>query len=490
VLFLFVIPYKTDAAVEHRPWGTIGLILANFAVAIFLGFPQPVYKLPDPVFAMLWEPPEEPFVNSLALEFGELHPHQWITNTFVHGDWFHLIVNMIFLWIFGLIVEGLVGWRRYLPVYLGIGVVASAIVQVIMLGAERNWAAGSSDAIFGLMTIALLWAPRNHTKVAFWIITIAGIGEITVLALCCFWIAVNVLYATIAGFELGTATIHLLGAALGLAAGYAMLRWNKVDCAGWDYLSLRAGRRARIVSGGTVSAIAPDPRAMSVDLVLKEGAPHDPGWQAWVPGLCGCATWAPTEAAVWQLAPAKIQEHLAWLRSHGDVPPPFEGSVRIAERVHGDEVLFTWDRVAATPEETRETRRLLQWSREDLLEAVESLPADALDWDPPYRTLPDWATWKTIRQILEHVARTEVGYYLPWIGYAPTLDLEGEELLPRSRGETLRFLEGLEQAPDRLRLAERGGEAWSVRKVLRRLVWHERVHTKSIRRLGRAFRAL
>ena len=483
---LIVVPYKTDAAVEHTPWGTIGLILANVAVVLLLGFPQPVYE-------SFWGPPvEEPFVNSLVLEFGSFHPLTWITCSFVHLDWIHLVVNMIFLWIFGLIVEGLIGWRRFLPIYLGIAAVASGIVQILMLGAEGGGGAGSSDAIFGLMAIALLWAPRNHTNVFYWIFLIVGFGEITVLTLCYFWIGLNVLYAAVVGFAIGTATIHLLGLLIGSGVGYAMLRWNKVDCGGWDYLSLRAGRPARIVDGGAVQGPAtPDaplvPRVMSIDIVLKEGAPHDPGWQAWVPGLCGCATWAPTEVGVMERVPAKIDEHLAWLRGHGHVPPPFKGAVRIAERVEGDEVLFASDRAAASPAAIRETRQLLQWTRTDLMQVVERLPAGALDWDPPDRTLPDWATWRTIRQILEHIARTEIGYYLPWIGYSQEglLD-EGEELLHRSRAATLRFLERLESESDRLRFVERGGEAWSVRKVSRRLVWHERIHTKSIQRLGRA----
>lgn len=484
---MFVIPYKTDATVEHGPWGTIGLILANFAVAVFLGFPEPV----DESF---WGPPaEQPFVNSLVLEFGAFRPLQWITNDFVHGGWIHLVFNMIFLWIFGLIVEGLIGWRRFLPIYLGIAVVVSGTVQILMLGAEAGWAAGSSDAIFGLMAIALLWAPRNHTKVAFWIITVAGIGEITVLTLCCFWIGLNLLGATIVGLEIGTATVHVLGALVGLGVGYAMLRWNKVDCGGWDFLSWRAGRAAWIASGGTVEGPARGPlvpRVISIEVVLKEGAPHDPGWQAWVPGLCGCATWAPTEDEVVARLPAKIEEHLAWMRSHGGVPPPLEGSARIVERVQGDEVLFAWDRAAASPTEIRETRQLLRWTRTDLLRVLDRLPDEALDWDPPGRTLPDWATWRTIRQIREHIARTEIGYYLPWIGYTRDALLdEGEALLHSSRSAALHFLERLESEPGRLRLVEERGEAWSVRKVLRRLVWHERIHTKSIERLGRAFRA-
>ena len=73
---------------------------------------------------------------------------------------------------------------------------------------------------------------------------------------------------------------------------------------------------------------------MSIAVVLKEGAPHDPGWQAWVPALCGCATWAPTEDEVLQRLPAKIDEHLAWERSHGDAST-LDGPKRRAPRRRG-----------------------------------------------------------------------------------------------------------------------------------------------------------
>jgi HEAT repeat protein len=103
---LIVVPYKTYGPVEHAPWGTVGLLLANVAVVVFLGFPEPVVE-------SFWGGPvEEPFVNSLILEFGKFNPLTWITNSFVHFDWLHLILNMLGLWIFGVIVEGLIGWRR------------------------------------------------------------------------------------------------------------------------------------------------------------------------------------------------------------------------------------------------------------------------------------------------------------------------------------------------------------------------------------------
>jgi len=59
--------------------------------------------------------------------------------------------------------------------------------------------------------------------------------------------------------------------------------------------------------------------------------------------------------------------------------------------------------------------------------------------------------------------------------------------LPAHREETVTFLRKLATSPDRARVNFGEGEAWSVRKVLRRLVWHELLHLKSIRRIGRDF---
>ena len=121
---MIVIPFKTDSAIDYRPWGTVLLIAANVSVAYFLGFP--VEMVPD----MWGELPEEPRVNSWMLEYGEFRPLTWLTSVFVHADYAHLIGNMIFLWIFGLVVEGYVGWTRFLPLYLAIGAGQCAIEQV------------------------------------------------------------------------------------------------------------------------------------------------------------------------------------------------------------------------------------------------------------------------------------------------------------------------------------------------------------------------
>ena len=56
-----------------------------------------------------------------------LHPlrpylYQFITYAFLHGDWMHLLGNMLFLYIFGNNVNDKLGHVGYLLLYLGGGV--------------------------------------------------------------------------------------------------------------------------------------------------------------------------------------------------------------------------------------------------------------------------------------------------------------------------------------------------------------------------------
>ena len=65
-----------------------------------------------------------------ALVLGDgLHPLQWVTNNFMHSGFFHLAGNMIFLWTFGLVVEGKLGWWRVLARVLGLAAGESAGMQ-------------------------------------------------------------------------------------------------------------------------------------------------------------------------------------------------------------------------------------------------------------------------------------------------------------------------------------------------------------------------
>ena len=98
--------------------------------------------------ALLYAP-----VYSLG-EFNSIAPYEpWrlLTSVFVHstGLVLHIILNMYTLWIFGQLLETMLGRARFLTLYLISGLGGS--VAVMYLGDPQTGVVGASGAIFGLL---------------------------------------------------------------------------------------------------------------------------------------------------------------------------------------------------------------------------------------------------------------------------------------------------------------------------------------------------
>lgn len=135
---MFFFPFSTDAPVYYWPFASVGLIAVN--VMVFLAMVTGSISAPE----------------NWILWYGQgLHPEQWLTSIFMHASVDHLVGNMLFLWVFGLVVEGKLGWQRFLACYLAIGVGQSMLEQMVMLfNSDGGGSLGASAAIFGLMAMA------------------------------------------------------------------------------------------------------------------------------------------------------------------------------------------------------------------------------------------------------------------------------------------------------------------------------------------------
>ncbi len=86
-------------------------------------------------------------------------PYKLITSLFVHGGFFHLAGNMLFLWIFGDNVEDYLGKIKFLLLYLGGGIVASWI-QIAFIPESTVPMVGASGAISCIMGAYLVLFPK------------------------------------------------------------------------------------------------------------------------------------------------------------------------------------------------------------------------------------------------------------------------------------------------------------------------------------------
>lgn len=249
-----LLPYQSDAPVYHRPWGTGALIALNLVVHV-----------------LLLQADADTIIGWWILPFGDgFTPLRWVTSAFAHAGWMHLIGNMVFLWAFGLIVEGKVGCARFLALYGIICVMVGSVEQILMWGADGGGSLGASSAIYGLMAIAWLWAPRNVMDCLFIMGWIARSVELPIWGVCAIYIGWDALAALLQQ-RMGTALLHVLGALAGAPLGYLLLRRGWVDCEGWDLLSLRRPAAARSSTQAALlrqrvpSAPTPKPPPATVD---------------------------------------------------------------------------------------------------------------------------------------------------------------------------------------------------------------------------------
>ncbi len=297
---LFFVPYGTDAPVYHFPYATIGLIVIN--ALMFLGFCQdlandipPEFETPDgkrftvEQLAMhaendqddefiqigddsvdlskvkpVWT--EDNIGRAMMLSFGQgYRPWEWVTNMFMHAGWMHLIGNMIFLWSFGLVVEGKVGWLLLSSIYVAMGVVQSFVVQTIMFFAMGGHALGASSAIFALLAVAVIWAPRNNFDTLLLFGFRPFTFEVPILMFGFIYVAMNFAFWSLGGHGMGSEALHLTGFLIGIPVGFVMLQKGWVDCEGYDLISYWTGKEGKESDVGKKPKVPKGPPPKSAD---------------------------------------------------------------------------------------------------------------------------------------------------------------------------------------------------------------------------------
>ncbi len=135
-------------------------------------------------------------------------------------------------------IEGKVGPLVFTALYFLITLIDGAMVQIPMfLLSGESGALGASGVIFGLMVIAVIWAPENEMDCFYWIVMVFGTAEIRIIALGGFFIGLQLLFLFLGGFGMSSEMLHMVGAVIGAPIGFLMLRQGMVDCEGWDVVS-------------------------------------------------------------------------------------------------------------------------------------------------------------------------------------------------------------------------------------------------------------
>jgi len=108
-----------------------------------------------------------------------------LTAMFIHGGWFHILGNMVYLWAFGPEIEDVMGRVRYSVFYLSGGVAAS-LAQVIADPSSMVPNLGASGAIAAVMGAFLVTFPHDRIRTLVflgWFVTITFIPSVILIGL-------------------------------------------------------------------------------------------------------------------------------------------------------------------------------------------------------------------------------------------------------------------------------------------------------------------
>jgi membrane associated rhomboid family serine protease len=189
-----MIPISDDNPTKLTPFVTWALIAACVAVYVWeerLGLAMPGAFTAYGFIPSQLMSPQLPAPDNAALPPAATI----VTSMFLHGSIWHLIGNMLYLFIFGNNIEDAMGHARFLLFYLLSGVVA-ALTMAMMDPASAIPMVGASGAISGVLGAYMLLYPRAKVTVIVPIVIVFYPFRIAAVWVVGVWFAMQLWSAT------------------------------------------------------------------------------------------------------------------------------------------------------------------------------------------------------------------------------------------------------------------------------------------------------
>jgi len=208
------------------PWATIAIIVSCVTVYLWLAY------LPAESRAGLlrrWGTvPANMFElhSSTLWQWFQLHLARLFTALFIHVDWLHLTGNMLFLMIFGISAERVLGSPRFLLLFLVGGALAD-LIGALTLARVNAPIVGSSGAVSAIVGAYFALFPRARLGLVIPLGLFLEFVRVPAALLIGFWILLQFIF-TFIGPAFGAVVwwAHIAGFGIGIA--FAVLSRNAV----------------------------------------------------------------------------------------------------------------------------------------------------------------------------------------------------------------------------------------------------------------------
>jgi membrane associated rhomboid family serine protease len=141
-----------------------------------------------------------------------------LTAMFVHGDIFHILSNMLYLYIFGNNVEDSMGSGRFVIFYLLCGVLAS-FAHILIDPTSKIPTLGASGAVSGVLGAYLVMYPRERVDALIGYFLIRVRAVVVLLS----WFALQLLYGILSLGQTGQGGVAFFAHIGGFIAGALLI---------------------------------------------------------------------------------------------------------------------------------------------------------------------------------------------------------------------------------------------------------------------------
>ena len=150
-------PIKDDNPTELRPYVTCALIGLNILIFFYqIGLEE---NIRTSLILEYGFKPSQLFSNANSMNLKQSSLLTIFTSMFLHGGLFHLLGNMLFLWIYGNNVEDSMGHIKFLIFYLLCGLAASLLQAIVSFNSSIPMI-GASGAVSGVLSAYFLLYPK------------------------------------------------------------------------------------------------------------------------------------------------------------------------------------------------------------------------------------------------------------------------------------------------------------------------------------------
>ena len=164
--------------------------------------------------------------HGLAYYTDTWNPLTMVTSAFAHGDWSHIIFNLIFFVAFAGAMEVLIGSGWFIAVFLGITLFTGAFSSISAIASGQHFPTlGLSGVVTGMIGLFAYLLPGGNIRCFYWFIVFIGTVAVPAWILALWFIGGDI-YKLFAYEDHGMINVmaHVTGGIAGYLFGLAFLR--------------------------------------------------------------------------------------------------------------------------------------------------------------------------------------------------------------------------------------------------------------------------